>query len=1263
MIKKKNRLKYGKIIFVSSAITIFIIFAILVAIDVSAVWYDTNGCSTTRTDYMAYETGDVTLNGTTPPVNASDISSNAWTGSNCGIYSDEKANESSYAIKITGGGECPYTFNVTGTSNGTIAFDIYDSYADANCWINLGPGADSFGPIIVGAHNDDYGYINNGVGYFQVTGSYGRSTDWITTVMHWDQDIIQLSIDGVNSTDRISKSFSPTRMQIYCEATTFYLDNIRAWLGDTCPQEAGGDSAAPVCTLNDPPNVNINETLTINFLATATDDTDIVNCSIWHNESGSFALGENNSAISSGVQFNITRDFTTAGAYNWSMYCCDSLENCGLGSTNRSMTLQSAAAPSILLLDPQNLDTNTTDYSINFTANASDISGIANCSLYHNESGSFVLDPVTTGITSNQNFSLNHTFPVTTINWSVWCCDDADSASCGLASENRTLTVASTAPAVSLILPVDNDYNNTKDINFVCDATGGSFYSTPLVNLTNITLYTNTTGTWRANLTVQQNLTSTDTHFSITNINEGNGYGWNCLAYGTDENSDWGNANRTFVIDVTNATITVGSNLASNLSMSYSPFNVSDSVNCSDTNLFSFKSAVNGVLNASVTNIVGTEYNYNFSFNSSKNGLAVGVHTVEFNCSDGHTGNQIGVWKYSKDYLAKSVKYKFDDGWIKIKPTRKGLFSDFNTNRKSDRYTFEFRRDWMARFLYGDDMEFEVSSNRELFISAKTGYEGWIISDALRKWVDFETITKHGEVIVTQVSPKKILVYIADVEDDFVIFSSSGDLNKISQQYSFYYGGTTTETGGSQKIETGFNTFTLNFEKNDSQVRDIYAYLFWNNTAYTPTKTVSDEYINFTRTITNPLIEDAVNNKDFNYQWNYTIVGVETNTSDNTSLGTQTIFKMGITNCSAGNLTTLNLTVVNASGTTMNLTFNSLFFLWNDSSTQKRNVSVSHTNTSNASYCILPNFASIYGDIEVEYDDTIYDKNQFLRDSYLLDNTTDNFLLYIYSGGTTITITVVDEYDEGISGAIVEAHEFNIVTNNFTLITMEETDLDGIVKMDLNIDERHKFVVRSAGDVVYESETYYKLFQTEYTFRIVTEGQASVALQLDSLTRSITWNDSSRKITLTWNDVTNIISKIYLEVYRTNATNNTLISQQTSTSDSGTLIYALANQSGFYLGEVYVDATADGNKYFLDSVSISQLEAYDMFGTEALVVGFIFLGVIILLGLTISAEAGLIISIMGLAAFYILGFIQLTLYGLMGIIVAIVVFIIRVKRG
>jgi len=728
-------------------------------------------------------------------------------------------------------------------------------------------------------------------------------------------------------------------------------------------------------------------------------------------------------------------------------------------------------------------------------------------------------------------------------------------------------------------------------------------------------------------------------------------------------------SNKVFLVDGIFPNIDVTGEITTNDVVSFGLRNITSTINITDTNLWGINVSIDGAQDLFyTTGIAGGNYTYNLNFNPATEGLSGGTHTIQIYASDSHTATEIPEYKYRKGIIENSITYDFDSGWIKVKPKKNKLFTSFETKKHKDRYSFEIERNPFEKFVLGTDLEFEVTSSSPLVV-VESEYRGHIVSPSLFKWLDFESDYPDAVVTTEQINDKKIRVLVEGIEDDVITFNSIGGLNVLNENYTFYYG-SSTETWSNQTLETGINAFTLNFTVNDSFVDDVNAVLFYNDTSYTPTKTSADDYIYFTHSLAPQLLgDDNFTNKTF--YWNYTITnaGDGSNITNETTHKNQSVYKMIVSNCSwtPSTYKIYNFTTINQSNSAeVNTTVSALVEVWNQSSAQSRTYTFIYGDSYYHHLCMYPDWASFNTNYEFQFDATDYDQREYTANNDEFNNSLTTQVIYMsYSGDTTaITITLLDENDDELIGYTIEAHRYDLGTDSYILIDSEESNNQGkaVFNLDVSSDE-YQFIVKDATGVIVHTEPKQQLIETSYTFRIVIgTSPESIQLKLQNLDYSLMADKATESFSLTWDDsLTNYITLMNFTVTLSNTSNNVQVYGNTSTESSGTDYYNVT-ENGVYIAYAFVTSADDGNVYLLSSVSLDIREEYDVFGVEALIMAFLFIGTMAFLGFAYSAEAGLILTIIGMITFYALGFVEVAASGVVSLIITFVIVLVRLDR-
>ncbi|RMD67600.1 hypothetical protein D6817_01130, partial [Candidatus Pacearchaeota archaeon] len=208
------------------------------------------------------------------------------------------------------------------------------------------------------------------------------------------------------------------------------------------------DNSPPVVTLIAPPNNSVDNDGSITFTYNVTDNLAIANCSLYINGQ----INATDTTITEGV--NQTFDVTLLdGDYLWKVSCVDNSANANVGnSTTWNLSVVETQPPSITLVSPVDFYNSSTDV-ITFNYNATDISGISNCSLYING----VLNKTDTNVTSGALETITQSFADGSYNWSIGCYDASPSLNFGF-STNRTFNV-------STPYCIASDFNFSSDSN------------------------------------------------------------------------------------------------------------------------------------------------------------------------------------------------------------------------------------------------------------------------------------------------------------------------------------------------------------------------------------------------------------------------------------------------------------------------------------------------------------------------------------------------------------------------------------------------------------------------------------------------------------------------------------------------------------------------------------------------------------------------------------------------------------------------------
>ncbi len=303
------------------------------------------------------------------------------------------------------------------------------------------------------------------------------------------------------------------------------------------------DTSAPTATLDAPSNStwDADGTVTISYTPT---DTNLANCTLYHNFTGTWTANETNNSLTSGVQINNTFALSD-GYYMWNVMCNDSAGNSAFNSSGNFTINVDNTDPVVNTIDNYANNTWATSKTLTFGVNATDINP-ANCTLYHNISGTWTANQTIVWTSQDDtNFSALTIAADTTFMWNVMCNDSAGQQT--WFSSNYTINVDSANPSIALNSPATNTWDNDGSILFS--------YTPTDTNLQTCILYHNATGSWAANNTN----TSLASGVQINNswsLSDGY-YSWNALCNDSAGNTAWAAANFTINVDTSAPTVTM----------------------------------------------------------------------------------------------------------------------------------------------------------------------------------------------------------------------------------------------------------------------------------------------------------------------------------------------------------------------------------------------------------------------------------------------------------------------------------------------------------------------------------------------------------------------------------------------------------------------------------------------------------------------------------------------------------------------------------
>lgn len=222
------------------------------------------------------------------------------------------------------------------------------------------------------------------------------------------------------------------------------------------------------------------------------------------------------------------------------------------------------------------------------------------------------------------------------------------------------------------------------------------------------------------------------------------------------------------------------------------------------------------------------------------------------------------------------------------------------------------------------------------------------------------------------------------------------------------------------------------------------------------------------------------------------------------------------------------------------------------------------------------------------------------------DDTAQTHVLYLGTNTSDVTVVIRNQIGDTVPEATVKAYKYDVATNSYLLVAEGETDFEGETRMPLELgSEFYKFLIYYEGVLKKETSPAY-LYDTTITIYINTlAGVGEVFSTTKSISHNLIFQTANDRFKLTYDDSSDTITNMCLNVYRTDASTDTLYNSSCSTATSGMLYAGVLNVSSrTYTAKAY--ATIDGETIMITSLDYKYEDAgSEIFGKNGLVVALL----------------------------------------------------------
>jgi hypothetical protein len=308
-----------------------------------------------------------------------------------------------------------------------------------------------------------------------------------------------------------------------------------------------------------------------------------------------------------------------------------------------------------------------------------------------------------------------------------------------------------------------------------------------------------------------------------------------------------------------------------------------------------------------------------------------------------------------------------------------------------------------------------------------------------------------------------------------------------------------------------------------------------------------------------------------------------------------------------------------------------------------------------------------YSSTNNSFESTFVDRKYYIDGMYL-NNSGQVVNLYLLEDtrSSDVVLSVVDKITgEGIDGAYIQIQRFYPENGSYLTVEVEKTDNNGqtLGKMVL-ADVFYKFIITKDGLVLSNTPVEKILSLTKKFYVSITQDYLESWRYIGEVGSIVTCNSTTNICVFTWSDTNNIVQTGILRVYRINGMGRRLISEQKSTSVSGTLFYHITETmtGNSYMAQGLIMSDTENSLYQVGEAWLSTTQKLaNFFGKSGMLIGlllFISVGAIFLDVGGVGVIAG---SLLALVTLTLVGVVPFNLVSVMSLIIIGIILIGKMR--
>ena len=417
------------------------------------------------------------------------------------------------------------------------------------------------------------------------------------------------------------------------------------------------------------------------------------------------------------------------------------------------------------------------------------------------------------------------------------------------------------------------------------------------------------------------------------------------------------------------------------------------------------------------------------------------------------------------------------------------------------------------------------------------------------------------------------------------------------------------------------------------------------------------------------VLESFLDNETRSYFANLTVSYQGNSRIMNSPVQNLTVYKIILTNCSVYTTRALTFYVRDeeTDNPIQNATIEVTFDVWKTGEI-KRNYAWKFylENRNNQSVCIYPSWAEYTINSMIQYYKAGYkDRTYYIFTK--INNSTTGVNLYLLSetSGNVIIVYVVNEDGNKISDAIVKIQRYYVGSNSYKTVAQVKTDHEGKGVTFLKVNEiYYRFIIERNFTVLRETQPTIITCMSggcppyPVTLSVSEQKPPKYFQYLGKIAYACILNEDTNILKCTVDDTSQLMQKARLLVEKKGALKFDTLCDNYCESSACTLVCDLGNRTNnLYRYQLFAYIP---EQIVLEQKILDYLTGIIFWGSQGLLIGFVLVSTLFFVGIW-NPVVSLLFAFLGIIVGYILGIIPVSVYSLIGLALALVILIYKMR--